>query len=148
MLNELRNEIQVAEHLNISDLMCINHIHRDTETNDIEKAISGLAKTHETIRAYEGHSTLVNYALVAADGLQRIFTRRGGNILDIVQSAYLIKKLGGCVYYPDGREIFPIRIDDLQMNGSKLILGFNIASSNSAKESILQNIKDLTIENK
>lgn len=134
-------EITVNKSLNISDLKCVNHIHRDTETNDIEKTISSLAKSSETIRAYDGHSTLVNYALVAAEGLQRVFTRRGANIWDIIQSAYVVKKIGGCVYYPDGREIFPIRIDDLKMDGSKLIMGFNIASSESAKETILQNLK-------
>ena len=138
--------ISANKSLNISDLTCINHIHRDTETNDIEKTISSLAKSSETIRAYDGHSTLVNYALVATEGLQRVFTRRGANIWDIIQSAYVVKKIGGCVYYPDGREIFPIRIDDLKIDGSKLIMGFNIASSESAKETILQNLK--TKENK
>lgn len=135
-------EIEVDNNLNITDLKCVNHIHRDTETNNLEKTISSLAKTSETIRAYDGHSTLVNYALVAAEGLQRIFTRRGANIWDIIQSAYVVKKIGGCVYYPDGREIFPIRIDDLKMEGSKLIMGFNIASSETAKRSILEKLKE------
>ena len=112
----------------------------------LEKTISNLAKTSETIRAYDGYSTLVNYALVAADGLQRIFTRRGANIWDIVQSAYIVKKLGGCVYYPDGREIFPIKKNDLHMEGSKLIMGFNIASSKTAKDCIMKKIKSLETE--
>ena len=136
-------EIKVACDLSISECCCVNHIHRDTEMNAMERVISSLAKTSETIRAYDGHSTLVNYALVAAEGLQRVFTRRGANIWDIIQSAYLVKKLGGCVYYPDGREIFPIRIEDLHMDGSKLLMEFNIASSKTAKEIIINRIKEI-----
>ncbi len=136
-------EIIVTRNLRISECCCVNHIHRDTEMNAMERVISSLAKTSETIRAYDGHSTLVNYALVAAEGLQRVFTRRGANIWDIIQSAYLVKKLGGCVYYPDGREIFPIRIEDLHMDGSKLLMEFNIASSKTAKEIIINRIKEI-----
>ena len=136
-------EIKVKNEISVSECKCINHIHRDTETNAIEKAISSLAKTSETIRAYDGHSTLVNYALVAAEGLGRVFTRRGANIWDIVQSAYLVEKLGGCVYYPDGREIFPIKIEDLKIEGSKLLMEFNIASSPNAKNEIINRIRKL-----
>ena len=130
--------IEVDSDITAKNIKCVNHIHRDTELNDDEKMISQMCKTSEIIRAYAGHSTLVNYALVSADRLQRVFTRRGANIWDIVQSAYIVEKTGGEVYYPDGRDIFPIKIDDLTMNGSKLLMNFNIASAKTVKDEILK----------
>jgi len=97
-----------------------------------------MCKSSETIRAYDGHSTLVNYALVSAHRLQRIFTRRGANLWDIVQSAYIVEKAGGEVYYPNGRNIFPIKLSDLTMQGSKLLMNFNIASAKTVKEEIMK----------
>ena len=130
--------IEVDSDITVQNIKCVNHIHRDTELNDDEKMISKMCKTSETIRAYAGHSTLVNYALVSADRLQRVFTRRGANIWDIVQSAYIVEKTGGEVYYPDGRDIFPIQLGDLFMEGSKLLMKFNIASAKTVKEQIMK----------
>ncbi len=131
-------DIEVDQNLTAKEILCVNHIHRDTELNELEQIISQMCKTSETIRAYAGHSTLVNYALVAADRLQRVFTRRGANIWDIVQSAYIVEKTGGAVYYPDGRNIFPIQMSDLTMEGSKLLVQFNIASAKTVKEEIIK----------
>ena len=130
--------IEVDSDIKAENIKCINHIHRDTELNADEKMISKMCKTSETIRAYAGHSTLVNYALVSADRLQRVFTRRGANIWDIVQSAYIVEKTGGIVYYRDGRDIFPIQISDLTMEGSKLLMEFNIASAKTVKDEIMR----------
>lgn len=135
--------INVDSKVIISEIKCINHIHRDFELNDIEKQITKLCKSSEKIRAYDGHSTLVNYALVSADKLQRIFTRRGANIWDIVQSAYIVEKTGGEVYYKDGRNIFPIRIEDLTLKENKLIMDFNIASAKTVKDEIIKKINNL-----
>ena len=49
-----------------------------------------------------------------------------------------MEKTGGEVYYPDGRNIFPIKYDDLTMEGSKLLMKFNIASAKSVKEEIMK----------
>lgn len=136
------NIIEVDNNISIDNLKCINHIHRDTELNEIEKKISNMCKETEKIRAYEGHSTLVNYALVSADRLQRVFTRRGANIWDIVQSAYIVEKTGGEVYYQDGRNIFPIKINDLEFKDNKLIMNFNIASAKEIKEKIIEEINN------
>lgn len=134
--------IEVDNNISIENLKCVNHIHRDTELNEVEKIISEMCKKTEKIRAYEGHSTLVNYALVSADRLQRVFTRRGANIWDIVQSAYIVQKTGGEVYYQDGRNIFPIKIDDLEFRDNKLIMNFNIASAKEIKEKIVETINN------
>lgn len=134
--------IEVDNNISIENLKCVNHIHRDTELNEVEKTISEMCKETEKIRAYEGHSTLVNYALVSADRLQRVFTRRGANIWDIVQSAYIVQKTGGEVYYQDGRNIFPIKIDDLEFRDNKLIMNFNIASAKEIKEKIVETINN------
>jgi len=79
----------------LSELLCINHIHRDTELNEIEDKISSKCGKREKIRAYEGYSTLANYALVVADDLNRIFTRRNANLWDVEQSAYIVEKSRG-----------------------------------------------------
>ena len=134
--------IEVDNNISIENLKCVNHIHRDTELNEVEKTISEMCKKTEKIRAYEGHSTLVNYALVSADRLQKVFTRRGANIWDIVQSAYIVQKTGGEVYYQDGRNIFPIKIDDLEFKDNKLIMNFNIASAKEIKEKIVETINN------
>ncbi len=132
--------IEIDNNITIQNIKCINHIHKDSELNDDEIIISKMCKSSETIRAYSGHSTLVNYALVSADKLQRVFTRRGANIWDIVQSAYIVEKTGGVVYYPDGKDIFPIKISDLTMNGTKLLMKYNIASAKSVKDEIMKKI--------
>lgn len=135
--------IEVDSHIKIQDISCINHIHRDTKLNETERAISEKCKDSETIRAYEGHSTLVNYALVSADRLKRVFTRRDGYIWDIVQSAYIVQKTGGEVFYLNGKSMFPIDMNDLTCNGEKIIMPFNIACSKSVKEEIQELLKNL-----
>lgn len=129
--------IEVDTDIKCRNIACVNHIHRDVKLNKTEEIVSDLCNSSETIRAYEGHSTLINYALVSADRLQRVFTRRGANIWDIVQSAYIVEKTGGEVFYLDGRGIFPIRIEDLTFNDNKLIMNFNIACAKSVKEEII-----------
>lgn len=131
-------KIEVAEHIKAKKVKCINHIHRDTELSKQEREISGMCMESEKIRAYDGHSTLVNYILVAACNLQRVFTRRGANIWDIVQGAYIVEKAGGKVYYPSGRSIFPIKMEDLKMENSKLVMGFNIASAESVRRELME----------
>lgn len=128
--------IGVDKDIKAKNVKCINHIHRDTELNNQEREISGMCMESEKIRAYDGHSTLVNYILVAADNLRRVFTRRGANIWDIIQGAYIVEKAGGKVYYPSGRSIFPIKIEDLRMEENKLIMGFNIASAESIRREL------------
>ena len=95
------------------------------------------------IRAYEGHSTLANYALVVADNLNRIFTRRNANLWDVEQSAYIVEKAGGTVFYNDGMDIFPLDLDRLHLktddNGNNfLIIDSNIACAKTIKNKILE----------
>lgn len=135
--------ILVTEKENLSNLLCINHIHRDTELNEIEDRISSRCGKKEMIRAYEGHSTLANYVLVVADNLNRIFTRRNANLWDVEQSAYIVEKAGGTVFYNDGTDIFPLDLNRLKVkidenNNNFLIIDSNIACAKSIKEKILQ----------
>ena len=134
--------ILVTDKDKMSDLLCINHIHRDTELNEVEEKISSQCGKREKIRAYEGHSTLANYALVVADDLNRIFTRRNANLWDVEQSAYIVEKAGGTVFYNDGENIFPLNLDRLKVkkdeNGNNfLIIDSNIACSKTVKDTIL-----------
>ena len=135
-------KIDADSDISIQNIKCVNHINRDTKLNENERTISNMCKESEIIRAYEGHSTLINYALVASDRLQRVFTRRNPYIWDVVQGAYLVEKAGGEVYYPDGRNVFPIKEQDLTFNGNKLIMKSNIASAESVKCEILDKIKN------
>ena len=135
-------KIFVTDKDDLSKILCINHIHRDTELNEIEEKISSQCGKREKIRAYEGHSTLANYALVVADDLNRIFTRRNANIWDVEQSAYIVEKAGGTVFYNDGTDIFPIDLDRLKVktdenNNKFLIIDANIACSKSLKNKII-----------
>jgi myo-inositol-1(or 4)-monophosphatase len=107
---------------NITEHYCINHIHRDIELNEFEKKISGLCGSSQTIRAYAGHSTLLQICLVAAEAGGRVFTRRGANIWDIVQGAFVVEKAGGKVTYDNGKPIFPINIDALTLDGENHLL--------------------------
>lgn len=138
--------ILVTDKDKLSDLLCINHIHRDTELNEIEENISSKCGRREKIRAYEGHSTLANYALVVADNLNRIFTRRNANLWDVEQSAYIVEKAGGVVFYNDGTDIFPLDLNRLKVkideNGNNfLIIDSNIACAKTIKTEILSLIK-------
>ena len=114
-----------------------SHMHRDTERNDIEEKIASLFKNNEKIRAYDGHSTLAQFAEVAVDINHKIFTRRGANIWDIIQSAYLIEKAGGKVCYCDGKDIFPLDTKILEFKDNHLIMPFTIAASKLNMEKIL-----------
>ena len=138
--------ILVTDKDKLSELLCINHIHRDTELNEIEEKISSKCGRRERIRAYEGHSTLANYALVVADNLNRIFTRRNANLWDVEQSAYIVEKAGGVVFYNDGTDIFPLDLNRLNVkvdeNGNNfLIIDSNIACAKTIKTEILSLIK-------
>lgn len=139
-------KILVTDKENLSELLCINHIHRDTELNEIEDKISSKCGNREKIRAYEGHSTLANYALVVADDLNRIFTRRNANLWDVEQSAYIVEKAGGTVFYNDGTDIFPLDLNRLKVkideNGNIfLIIDSNIACAKTVKTKILTLLK-------
>ncbi|MBQ6992055.1 MAG: hypothetical protein IJN50_03995 [Clostridia bacterium] len=139
-------KILVTEKNRLSELLCINHIHRDTELDETEERISSCCVRREKIRAYEGHSTLANYALVVADDLNRIFTRRNANLWDVEQSAYIVEKAGGIVFYNDGTDIFPLDINRLNVkvdeNGNNfLIIDFNIACAKAVKTKILSLIQ-------
>ncbi len=139
-------EILVTDRNNLAELLCINHIHRDTQLNKIENEISSKCGKREMIRAYEGHSTLANYALVVADNLNRIFTRRNANLWDVEQSAYIVEKAGGTVFYNDGTDIFPLDLDRLHLktdeNGNNfLIIDSNIACAKTIKNRIIELLK-------
>ena len=140
-------KILITDKDDISKLLCINHIHRDTKLNEIEEIISKQCKNSETIRAYEGHSTLANYALVVADDLNRIFTRRNANLWDVEQSAYIVEKAGGTVFYNDGTDIFPLDLNRLfvktdENNNKFLIIDANIACAKSIKKNLFDHFFD------
>lgn len=46
------------------------------------------------------------------------------------------------MFYIDGRDIFPININDLTFNDSKLIMPFNIACGKIIKEEILAKMQE------
>jgi len=135
-------KIEVDTNIQAKNIKCVNHIHRDTKLNTVEQTIRSMCASSETIRAYEGHSTLVNYALVSADRLQRVFSRRGAYIWDMIQSAYIVEKTGGEVFYTNGRSIFPIKFEDLTLKDNKLIMDFNIACSKSVKKEIMELMRE------
>lgn len=124
----------------LKEYVYVSHIHRDTERNEIENSIAGLFKNNQTIRAYAGHSTLAQFAEVAID-TNKIFTRRGANIWDIIQGAYLIQKNGGEVFYENGKNIFPLNPEILQFKEDHLIMPFTIACSLEMKDKIMNAIK-------
>ena len=117
----------------------VSHIHRDTERNETENAIADLVKDNEKIRAYAGHSTLAQFAEVAIDS-NKVFTRRGANIWDIIQGAYLIQKSGGEVFYENGKNIFPLNLDVLTYKENHLIMPFTIACDLKLKDEIMRKI--------
>ena len=105
----------------------VSHLHKETVRNKTEEMLAEKCDSNEQIRAYDGHSTLVQYALVAIEK-GRVFSRRGANIWDIVQGAYLVEKSGGMITYEDGTSIFPIDYKRLQYENNHLIMPFNVAS--------------------
>lgn len=119
----------------------ISHTHRDTERNEIEKLISDLFMINDSIKAFDGHSTLVQFIAVILEN--NVFSRRDANIWDIIQSGYLIEKFGGCVYYRNGESIFPINFEKLIFKDNHLIMPFTIASSKENKTKVLNKIEML-----
>lgn len=124
---------------NLKNFKYVSHIHRDTERNEVENKIAELFENNETIRAYAGHSTLAQFAEVAID-TNKVFTRRGANIWDIIQGAYLIQKNGGEVFYEDGTNVFPLTPDVLTFKENHLVMPFTIACSLKVKDDILKQI--------
>ena len=142
--NKFRNGIQNYgkdfKQLNaLTEYKYVSHIHRDTERNTIENNIAKLFKNNETIRAYAGHSTLAQFTEVAID-TNKVFTRRGANIWDIIQGAYLIQKNGGEVFYENGQNIFPLNPKVLQFKDNHLIMPFTISCSLIIKDKIIESI--------
>lgn len=115
----------------------VSHTHKSTERNETENKIATLFENNEMIRAYAGHSTLAQFAEVALKINGKVFSRREANVWDITQSAYLIEKMGGEVYYEDGKNIFPLDLDLIEYNDYHLIMKPTIASSKHNKEKIL-----------
>lgn len=124
-------------------IQCVNHIHRDTKLNIIEGKIAALFTRQETIRAYDGHSTLVHYCVTMVDELSRVFTRREANIWDVVQAAYIIEKADGVIMGADGSKVIPVNFDKLifQETNHKLLFPFSIACPKELKKIILTTIK-------
>lgn len=114
---------------NWEQLKCINHIHRAQQLEPVEREIADLFPDQEQIRAYEGHSTLIHYCLVAIGDQPQVFTRREASIWDVVQAAYIVEKSGGTVIYPQGEKLLPIDYDQLTFAAetNRLIVPFNLA---------------------
>ena len=121
----------------MKDFKYVSHIHRDTLRNETETKIAKLFENNETIRAYAGHSTLAQFAEAAID-TNKVFTRRGANIWDIIQSAYLIQKNGGEVFYENGENIFPLSPEKLSFKDNHLVMPFTIACSLQVKDKIIE----------
>ena len=124
------------------NILCVNHIHRDTELTEREKAIGSLFSRQETIRAFDGHSTLIRYCLVTSQEQPQVFTRREANLWDVVQSAYILTKAGGAVFDQQGKDVFPISFASLGFKatpaGCKLIFPFNVACPSILKDHIIK----------
>lgn len=118
----------------------VSHIHRATERNEVENKIAELFENNDMIRAYAGHSTLAQFAEVSINP-NKIFTRRGANIWDIIQSAYLISKNNGEVFYENGEAIFPLNPEKLEYKDNHLLMPFTIACDLKFKDQILNQIK-------
>lgn len=132
------------ELVDFKDVKCVNHIHRDIELNNLENALSSLFIKKEMIRAFEGHSTILHYLMVVYEKEPQIFTRRHANVWDVIQAAYIIKKAGGIVMYPNGNSIFPLHSDLLVFEeANKLIIPFNIACTLVEKEKILASLSNI-----
>jgi len=132
-----------GEELNFNNLdkkfKYVSHIHKDFERNDIENKLANLFENNEIIRAYAGHSTLAQFAEIAINK-NKVFTRRSANIWDIIQSAYLIQKTGGDVFYEDGESIFPLKLDRLKYENNHLLMQFTIGCLLNLKDEILKEI--------
>lgn len=122
---------------NSKECKYVSHTHKSTERNETENKIASLFENNEMIRAYAGHSTLAQFAEVALKIDSKVFSRREANVWDITQSAYLISKIGGEVYYENGNNIFPLDLNLIEYNDHHLIMKPTIASSKINKEKII-----------
>lgn len=129
-------QYKVEDQVDIKNIKYMCHIRYDKDLSEIENYISSKCQETEIIKSNSGHSTLINYILVATDGLTRAFSKRKVNIWDVVQSAYIVEKLGASVVYEDGTSIFPLDIKRMEFKDNKLILPFNIAGDISIKEEL------------
>ena len=120
------------------NLHYVSHIHSDTQRNQTENKIAQLFENNKIIRAYSGNSTLAQIASVAVDVGNKVFTRRGANIWDIIQGAFLVQKVGGEVFYENGQNIFPLDLSLLKFENNLLIMPFTIACSKQNKNMILK----------
>lgn len=116
----------------------VSHILKDTYRNKAEEQIATLFASNLMIRAHVGHSTLVQFALVALDIKQRVFSRREASIWDVLPSAYLVQKAGGLVFYKNGVSVFPLNKTLFTLTDNHLLIPFTIASSPENKHRILQ----------
>ena len=143
--NKYRDEIldygKAINETNNNEIKYVSHIHRGEERNLIESKIASIYPNNQIIRAYAGHSTLAQFMEVAINK-NKVFTRRGANIWDIIQSAYLIQKTGGEVFYENGKNIFPLDFDILEYKDCHLIMPFTIACSLENKDKIMKVIKE------
>lgn len=130
-------QYQVVNEPKISNIKYVCHTQNDDELSDLENYIGQNYGDVEKIKSNFGHSTLINYALVATSGLKRAFSKRKVNIWDIAQSAYIVEKAGGKVFYEDGTDVFPLDIKRCKFEDNKLTLPFTIAG-NSELRSILK----------
>jgi len=133
-LDGKRLEVNSAE----GEVCYTSHVHRAEERNETENKLAELFPRNKMIRAYDGYSTLMQFAFVALDVETRVFSRRGANIWDIIQSAYLVEKQGGQVYYKDGTKVFPLDLGLLKYEAEddRLVMPFTVASSTKNKEKI------------
>lgn len=122
--------------VDIKDITYACHIQNYNELNEVENYISQKCKKTEIIKSNCGHSTLINYVLVATQGLKRAFSKRIVNIWDIVQSAYIVEKAGAKIVYEDGTSVFPLDFTKMEFKDNKLILPFNVAGDEQIKEEL------------
>lgn len=70
------------------------------------------------------------------------YKERGANIWDIIQSAYLIEKNCGQVFYENGENIFPLDPNILVYKDNHLIMPFTIACTLDNKEKIMRKLSE------
>lgn len=124
----LKNFDKKISPLNSNKNFYVSHIHTDNKRNEFENKIASKIPENSTIRAYAGHSTLVQIAEVALDS-SKVFSRRSANLWDIVQSAYLVSVAGAEVRYNNGENIFPVALDKLQFKNNHLLMPDIVAAS-------------------
>lgn len=135
-------QYKVESELKLSEIEYVCHIQNDDKLSDLENYIGENYGEVEKIKSNFGHSTLINYALVATSGLKRAFSKRKVNIWDIVQSAYIVEKAGGKVFYEDGTDVFPLDISKCKFEDNKLVLPFTIAGTSELKSILKKRSKN------